>query len=101
MARTLVSPRYRLGVALRAVAAIAGGYALAALFSVACTLLLTRATAMGRAEAVLTATLAAIVVFVLAVIWAFAARSAWRAWAGLLAAAAPLAMLALALQGGA
>lgn len=101
MARTLVPPRYRLGVALRAVAAIAGGYALAALFSVACTLLLARATAMGRAEAVLTSTLAAIVVFVLAVLWVFAVRSARRAWAGLLLAAAPLAILAFALRGGA
>lgn len=101
MARSLVSPRYRLGVALRAVAAIAGGYALAALFSVACTLLLAGFTAMGRAEAVLTATLASIVVFVLAVLWVFAARSAWRAWAGLLVAAAPLAVLTLVLRGGA
>jgi len=33
------------------------------------------------------------IVYTCAVIWVFAVRSAWRAWAGLLIAAAPLALI--------
>ena len=73
----------------RIVAAMFGGYALAALTSVAAV-----ALPMSRPEAVLTGLLLSFVVYALAVIWVFAVRSARRAWAGLLVAALPLLLAA-------
>jgi hypothetical protein len=83
--------RYRVGVAVRAVAAIGGGYAVAALCSAAVALYLPAT----RAEAALTGTMVAFVVYPCAVLWVFAARSATRAWLGLLWAAAALGALLL------
>lgn len=73
----------------RIVAALFGGYALAALTSVAAV-----ALPMNRTEAVFTGMLLSFVVYALAVIWVFAVRSAWRAWAGLAVAAVPLLLAA-------
>ncbi|MBV7486275.1 DUF3649 domain-containing protein [Bordetella sp. BOR01] len=73
----------------RIVAAVFGGYALAALTSVAAA-----ALPMSRTEAVLAGMLLSFVVYALAVVWVFAVRSATRAWAGLLLAAAPLLLAA-------
>ncbi|RYF65060.1 MAG: DUF3649 domain-containing protein [Comamonadaceae bacterium] len=73
----------------RIVAALFGGYALAALSSVAAL-----ALPMERAQAVLTGMQASFIVYTLAVIWVFAVRSATRAWAGLLVAAVPLGLAA-------
>lgn len=73
----------------RIVAALFGGYALAALVSVA-----TLALPMSRPQAVLTGMLASFLVYTGAVIWVFAVRSARRAWAGLLLAALPLLLAA-------
>jgi len=87
--------RYRLGVAVRAVAAIGGGYAVAALATAVLALYLPTT----RAEAALTATLLAFVVYPCAVMWVFAARSAARAWLGLLLPAAALGVLLLVRQG--
>jgi hypothetical protein len=83
--------RYRAGVAMRAVAAIGGGYAVAALCSSVIALYLPA----PRAEAALTGTMAAFVVYPCAVMWVFAARSAARAWQGLLWPAAALGALLL------
>ena len=69
----------------RIVAALFGGYALAALGSVAAL-----ALPMDKPQAVLTGMLASFAIYAGAVVWVFAARSALRAWAGLLAAAVPL-----------
>ena len=69
----------------RVVAAMVGGYGLAALTSVA-----TLALPMSRPEAVLTGMQLSFLVYAMAVIWVFAVRSALRAWAGLLVAAVPL-----------
>lgn len=69
----------------RIVAALFGGYALAALGSVAAL-----ALPMSKPQAVLTGMLASFAIYAGAVVWVFAARSAPRAWAGLLAAAVPL-----------
>lgn len=87
MPTTLTGARYRLAVAARAIAAIGGGYALSALAAIALSLHLP----LHRAEAVITGTLAAFVLYTVAVMWAFAARTAWRAWIGL---AAPCLVLA-------
>ncbi|WP_233238248.1 DUF3649 domain-containing protein [Bordetella sp. LUAb4] len=81
----------------RIVAAIVGGYGLAALFSVA-----VLALPMTRPQAVLTGQLASFALYAGAVVWVFAVRSAWRAWVGLLVVAAPLLLAAsLVTRGGA
>lgn len=81
---------YRLAVLSRVVAAVAGGYLLTAL----CTVVAARYLPMSRADAVMTATMLSFAIFVCAVIWVFAARSAWRAWAGLAAPSLVLALVA-------
>ncbi len=73
----------------RIVAALLGGYGLAALASVAAV-----ALPISRSEAVLTGMLTSFAIYAGAVIWTFAARSAWRAWGGLLVVALPLAIVA-------
>lgn len=73
----------------RIIAALFGGYALAALASVA-----VLALPMPKAQAVLTGMLASFAVYAGTVIWVFAVRSALRAWAGLSIAAVPLLLAA-------
>lgn len=73
----------------RIIAALFGGYALAALVSVAAL-----ALPMTKPQAVLTGMLLSFLVYAGAVIWVFAVRSARRAWAGLAIAALPLALIA-------
>lgn len=70
--------RYRWGVASRTVAAVAGGYVLAALAAA----VMARHLPMVRPDAVIAGTLTALVVFPCAVLWCFAASTARRAWAG-------------------
>ncbi|CAM2851797.1 DUF3649 domain-containing protein [Janthinobacterium lividum] len=82
---------YRLGVASRSVAAIVGGYVLAALV----TILLSVSLPMARSEAVMTATLLSFAIYTCAVMWVFATRSALRAWLGL---AIPATVIAAILQ---
>ncbi|MDF3837183.1 DUF3649 domain-containing protein [Cupriavidus basilensis] len=84
--------RYRLGVASRVVAAIGGGYVLAAV----ATGLLAVLLPLPPAEAVMTATLLSFSLYACSVLWVFAAGSAWQAWAGVALPAAVLgAVLAL------
>lgn len=73
----------------RIVAALFGGYALAALSSVAVLIL-----PMTRPQAVLTGMMASFALYAAAAIWVFLARSATRAWAGLIIVAIPLAFAA-------
>ncbi len=79
LATFLHSPRW--GVLSRSLAAIFGGYALAAVTSVFCAV----ALPMARGQAVLTGMLVAILMAACAALWAFATRSALRAWVGILA----------------
>lgn len=81
----------RSGIAARVLAAILGGYGLAALWAAAAAV----ALPMPRQEAVLGGLLLGFLVHAGAAIWAFAARSAARAMAGLLVAAAPPALAIL------
>jgi hypothetical protein len=74
-------PSYRLSVASRALAAILGGYALTALATFALAIFLP----LSRAEASMAATLSSFLIYSCAVIWVFATRTAWRAWAGIVA----------------
>jgi|GEM_PF-110053 len=80
--KPVLSPllQYRLAVASRVLAAIGGGYTLSAVAAA----LLAVVLPMPPAEAVITATLLSLIVFCCAVVWVFAARTAWRAWGGIL-----------------
>ena len=69
----------------RIIAALLGGYGLAALSSVA-----VLALPVSKPQAVIAGMLASFLVYAGAVIWVFAVRNAWRAWGGLLLAALPL-----------
>jgi len=84
--------QYRLGIASRAIAAILGGYGVTALT----TALLAVILPMVRIDAVLTATLLSFTVYTCAVLWVFAASSAFRAWLGLVLPAAVLGLGLLA-----
>ncbi|MGJ7579416.1 DUF3649 domain-containing protein [Variovorax sp. RHLX14] len=79
----------------RIVAAIFGGYALAALSSVA-----VLALPVDRTQAVIGGILSSFAIYAGAVIWVFAVRSARRAWVGLLLAASVLAVPAAAVWTG-
>jgi hypothetical protein len=71
------------------VAALFGGYALAALSSVA-----VLALPMSKPQAVLSGMLASFAIYAAAVIWVFAVRSALKAWVGLIVVAVPLSLAA-------
>jgi hypothetical protein len=73
----------------RIVAALFGGYALAALGSVA-----VLALPISKPQAVLTGMLASFLIYAGAVIWVFAVRSAWKACVGLIIVAVPLSLAA-------
>lgn len=76
------------GVLSRSLAAIFGGYALAASTGA----FLAVALPIARSQAVLTGMLLAILVCACAALWAFAAANAWKAWAGI---AIPTLLMAL------
>ena len=59
-------------------AALLGGY----LFTYALTAAVARLLPLDRVDSLLIASLASFIFYTLAILWAFAARDAWRAWAG-------------------
>jgi hypothetical protein len=71
----------RLTVGLRVLGAVGGGY----VFSAACVALLAVAlpalVGMQRSEAVLLASMLGFLIYLGALIWAFATRALWRVWA--------------------
>ena len=75
-----LSLSYRLAVASRSLAALLGGYLLASMASVCIALVVPLPTV----DATLTGLLSSFVFYLLAFIWCFACRSAWRAWLGVL-----------------
>lgn len=74
-----VVAHYRWAVLSRILAAVVGGYALASIAAAGMAVWLP----MTRVDAVVTASMLAFVVYALAVMWVFAARNTWRAWAGI------------------
>ncbi|MEZ1315961.1 DUF3649 domain-containing protein [Pseudomonas fluorescens] len=70
---------YRLAVTSRVLAAVVGGYIVAALASVS----LSSWVPMARADAVVTGMMTSFLAYLGAVIWCFACRTASRAWLGL------------------
>ncbi|MGO3869193.1 MAG: DUF3649 domain-containing protein [Alcaligenes sp.] len=93
---TLSLPKVRAQLPLlsRILAASLGGYVLSALFSVA-----TLALPTSRPEAVLWGAQFSFLIWTASVLWVFLARSATRAWVGLLIGCV-LCLLAIAAQGG-
>ncbi len=77
-----------LDIASRVGAAVVGGYALATAAALGAT-----ALPGTRAEAVQIGIMLGFLAYAAAMIWAFAARSAIRAWAGLIGPAAVLALI--------
>lgn len=84
-----------LGVLSRSLAAILGGYALAASTGT----LMSLALPMARSQAVVTGMLTAIVVCACAALWAFAVRTAWKAWWGIATPALLMTIATLLLRG--
>ena len=80
---------YRLAVTSRVLAAVLGGYIVAALASVSLTLWVP----MARADAVVTGMMNSFLAYLGAVIWCFACRSAGRAWLGLIVPSLVLAVV--------
>ncbi|GGJ91076.1 DUF3649 domain-containing protein [Pseudomonas matsuisoli] len=91
-----LSWRYRGAVLSRALAAIFGGYALAAAFAVC----MARALPLERSEAVLAGAIPSFLVYCAAVVWVFATRTAFRAWVGVLVPTFVLAAIAWLLGAG-
>lgn len=92
--------RHRWAVFSRVIAATAGAYGLAALASSAFALLLPRFCGVSRADGVMLATLLSFALYAGTALWVLAARSAWRAWAGMVLGSVAAILLQLALQGG-
>jgi len=90
--------QYRLAVAARVLAASLGGYVLASVGTAAAALLLPRVSPLGRADAVLAATLSGFLLYAGCVLWVFSVRTAGRAWLGLCLAAGVLALAVVALR---
>lgn len=84
-----------LGVLSRSLAAIFGGYALAA----TCSMFFAVAMPAERSQAVLTGMLVGIVLCACAALWAFATRTALRAWIGIALPAALFWLGTLLLEG--
>lgn len=83
---------YRTNIAIRAVAGSLGAYLVAACFAAAAA----RIVPLPRLDAVIPATMLALLVAPVTTIWAFLAPGPWRALAGVLGAAALLAGIAWA-----
>ncbi|MFJ3368782.1 DUF3649 domain-containing protein [Pseudomonas sp. NPDC086251] len=77
---TTLPVSYRLAVTSRVLAAVLGGYLVSALASVSLTMWLP----MARAEAVVSGMMSSFLVYLVAVLWCFACRTAWQAWIGLM-----------------
>ncbi|MGC4071951.1 MAG: hypothetical protein QM760_05445 [Nibricoccus sp.] len=92
------SLRYRLAIASRALAAIAGGYAVAAGTNVALTLALKNTG--PKEDVIMLATMPSFLVWAGAVIWVFTARTAVRAWLGVAVPGVVVAMVIWFLRSG-
>lgn len=75
-----VSVAYRLAVTSRALAAIFAGYLLASVTSIC----VAQWLPIPRAEAVVTGMMLSFLVYLVAVLWCFACRTALQAWTGVL-----------------
>ncbi|MQB15485.1 DUF3649 domain-containing protein [Pseudomonas lactis] len=88
--KTSLPASYRLAVTSRVLAAVIGGYLMASLAAICLALWLPTSSA----DAVVTGMMSSFVFYLLAVLWCFACRTAWRAWAGVMVPSALFATLA-------
>ena len=88
--KTSLPARYRLAVTSRVLAAVFGGYLMASLAAICLALWIPT----SRADAVITGMMSSFVFYLLAVLWCFACRTAWRAWFGVMLPSAAFAILA-------
>jgi len=89
---------HRLAVLSRVLAASLGGYAVTALISAVLALALPLLSGASRADAVMIATMLSFAVYAIVAIWVFCARTALRAWVGLIGVALPAGLIVLALR---
>lgn len=82
--RSAAAWRYRGAVFSRALAALLGGYLLAAAVAAACAVHFPGLLGAARSEATVGGAMLAYLIYALAFMTAFACRSAWRAWAWML-----------------
>jgi hypothetical protein len=75
----------RIGIAVRALTATIGGYALTAAATALLAVLLAGPLTMQRADAAIIATMLSFAIYACAALWAFAAPSAQRAFGAMLA----------------
>ncbi len=87
--KAVADAAYRWGVASRAIAAAAGGYAVVTLLQLA----LTAVLPMDYYKALLFSSQTGYLYYTGIIIWCFAARSAKRVWLGLGLVALPLALI--------
>ncbi|MDE2598759.1 MAG: iron transporter [Rhodocyclaceae bacterium] len=80
-------------VVVRTLLASVGGYALALSFTVGGSIVVARSFGMARSEAIVLAAMLAFLVWMLAVLIAFAATTTWRAAVWILGSAASFALL--------
>lgn len=85
----------RLALTSRVLAAVFGGYLVAALASVT----LAQWLPLGRADALVTGMAVSFLVYLVAVLWCIACRTAWSAWVGLLVPSVILATVSGAARG--
>ncbi|MBD8192281.1 DUF3649 domain-containing protein [Pseudomonas fluorescens] len=88
--KTSLTALYRLAVTSRVLAAVVGGYLMASLAAICLALWMPT----SRADAVITGMMSSFVFYLLAVLWCFACRTAWRAWFGVMLPSAAFAALA-------
>ncbi|WP_300630890.1 DUF3649 domain-containing protein [Pseudomonas sp.] len=88
--KTSLPASYRLAVTSRVLAAVFGGYLMASLAAICLALWLPN----SRADAVIVGMMSSFVFYLLAVLWCFACRTAWRAWVGVMLPSALFATLA-------
>lgn len=84
-------------VAMRAPAAIVGGYALTSIAA----LFLSYVLPLSRTDAVIAGAIPSFAIYIAAILWSFAARSPLRAWAGLALPGAAMGVLCLLMEAGA
>jgi len=99
MMRLSPSANWRLSVASRAVAAILGGYGFIWLLTAALSLLLPAVLNISPFDSVLAVTMSSFLIWAIVAMAVFHARSARRAWAGLLFASLPFVVVFFVLTG--
>lgn len=88
--KTSLPALYRLAVTSRVLAAVVGGYLMASLAAICLALWMPT----SRTDAVITGMMSSFVFYLLAVLWCFACRTAWRAWFVVMLPSAAFATLA-------